>query len=117
MYTDKRKRSRVASGNIPGRLLCSGKEIPIILVNISLNGALVKSSRPVPEDARCTLIIPLSDTAAIKAECHIVRASEKNIAISFDGIDPDSYPHLHRLVQLHAPDPDCIDSELTCPLK
>ncbi len=117
MSTDKRKRSRVASGEITGKLLCSGTEIPITLINISLNGALVKQCQTLPEHNRCTLILPLAETVVIQAEAHIVRRTNECTALTFDGIDPDSYSHLHRLVQLHAAEPDAIDDELASPCR
>ncbi len=117
MATDKRKRSRVPSGQIAGKLTWSNESTPFTLVNISLNGALVKPEQTLPENTSCSLVITLSDEVTIKAECHIVRVSKEETAITFDGIDADSYPHLHRLVQLHAPEPDTIDDELVVPLK
>ena len=117
MPTDKRKRSRVASGEISGKLICSGSEIPVSLINISLNGALVKQLQQLPEQDHCTLVLPLSDVVVIKVEGHIVRKTDETIALTFDGIDPDCYPHLHRLVQLHAPEPDAIDDELISPCR
>lgn len=117
MPTDKRKRSRVPSGQIAGKLLFPNAELPITLKNISLNGALVETEHSVSEQTHCVLVIPLSDEIIIKAKGHIVRSSQESTAMTFDEIAPESYPHLHRLVQLHAPEPDTIDEELVSPLK
>jgi hypothetical protein len=43
----------------------------------------------------------------------VVRHYPEGVAVEFTEVPPESFPHLFRLVQYNAPDPEGIEKELS----
>lgn len=85
---------------------------PVTLHDLSMTGAFCHGTDSFRPGQRCSLILPLSPDLRIVAEGEIVRADPKGPAIHFLNMDPESFTHLRRLVELHAPNADVIEDEL-----
>jgi hypothetical protein len=64
---------------------------------------------------RCRVTIVPGPGVEAHIDAVAVRCSDTLAAVEFQEMDADSFYHLRRLVQLHAKDPDDIDTELTTP--
>ncbi len=89
-------------------------DIPVEVVDISLNGALIN----VPlhwtgeVDDECGLELALSDEAKILMPAVVAHIDGQNVGLRCEHIDLDSVTHLRRLVELNAGDPALLDREL-----
>ncbi|MHB8910752.1 MAG: PilZ domain-containing protein [Syntrophales bacterium] len=110
MDREKRKRSRVPVQLDIGIAL-GEKLIKVQIINISLTGILCTSNRLFRKDAPCKVVISLRDDLRIAVDAKILRAGERETAISFISMDEESFAHLKRIVQYNADDADRIDEE------
>lgn len=108
---ENRTRSRVAVGH-EAFIEVGDVVTPVSLQDLSMNGALCCGADSFRIGQRCSLILPLSPGLRIAIEGEIVRNDEDGPAIRFVSMDPDSFTHLKRMVELNAPDPDAIEDEL-----
>lgn len=97
----------------PSGTKCTGE-----VANLSLKGCLVRPAEgdlPRPDDAVRVVIHLEPGTEAFDVCLHgrVVRVGG-GVAVDFTGVPPESFPHLFRLVQYNAPDPEGIESELGC---
>lgn len=115
MDQEKRKRTRVPV-HLGVTVSLEGHMIGVDLVNISLTGILCGSSPLFRKGAACTVILSLSDDLKITIDSNILRVGERETAISFTGMDEESFTHLRRLVQYNTTDDaDLIEDELRKP--
>lgn len=89
-------------------------DLPVELLDISLNGALINVplhwTGEVDDD--CCLELGLSDEAKIAMPAVVAHIEGRNVGLRCEGIDLDSVTHLRRLVELNAGDPALLDREL-----
>jgi len=89
-------------------------DIPVEVVDISLNGVLLG----VPErwsgelGEPCNLELRLSDDDAIVMSTVVAHIEGRSVGLRCAAIDLDSITHLRRLVELNAGDPALLDREL-----
>jgi hypothetical protein len=111
MDQEKRKRARVpVRRNV--NILLKEKMIQKQIINISMSGILCSSDSLFQKDAPCKVNIVLSDNLQINMDAKIVRVGQEETAISFTGMDPESFVHLMKFVQYNSGDPDRIESEI-----
>ncbi|WP_147819187.1 PilZ domain-containing protein [Salidesulfovibrio onnuriiensis] len=108
---ENRTRSRVAVGH-EAFIEIGDVVTPVILHDLSMNGALCRGADSFRIGQRCTLILPLSPGLRIAIEGEVVRNQEEGPAIRFTTMGPESFTHLKRMVELNAPDADVIEDEL-----
>jgi hypothetical protein len=109
--SDKRNRSRVDIG-FPAFIEVGDVITPVTTENLSMNGALCTGADSFIEGEACQLIIPVAGGIRIAVEGLVVRSDGESTAIRFTGMDPESFTHLRRMVELNAHDPDRIEREL-----
>lgn len=116
-HTPERRRfSRIELG-LQGTLTCNDISIQIVLLDISLKGALLvmadgADTKPIG-DSRCTLALMLGvGEHAITMKGTIRHVQEERFGFACDEIDLDSAGHLKRLVELNLGDLDLLDREL-----
>lgn len=85
---------------------------PVITENLSMNGALCRGSHHFRKGQPCQFIIPIAPGVRIVIESRIVRSDDHSTAIQFNAMDPDSFTHLKRMVELNAANPDAVENEL-----
>lgn len=115
MAEDHRRRTRVELGEIKALLETAGRSDRVTINNLSLKGLLCSTHEHFRQGADCRVVITLSEEVVISVQGRIVRTDEHEAAVDFLGMDENSFSHLHRLVQLHADDPDQIDEEMVHP--
>lgn len=110
MNNEKRKRVRVPFQLDVG--IRVGEElIKVQIINISLTGILCTSNPLFRKDAACRVVISLRDDLQIAVDAKILRAGERETAISFISMDEESFAHLKHIVQYNAADADRVDEE------
>jgi hypothetical protein len=116
-HDDIRRRTRV-QGRFRGTLVFENDREPPTMGmstrNISLKGLLCETDEPLePSDAGsdCRVVIDLSEADRIDLRARVVRSQEREAALDFLAMDPDSYAHLRNVVRYAADDPDAIDRE------
>jgi hypothetical protein len=91
----------------------------VTTVNLSLKGVLLQG---VPEQESALapgtgvlVRFNLKPEVVIEIEGEVARRDDDGLAVDFVEMEPDSFQHLHRLVQLNASDPDAVDADLARP--
>lgn len=111
MNEEKRLRTRVPV-QFEVSLLFGDELIRTETSNISLKGILCTSNPRIQNKAHCKVIISLSDDVQIVVDSIVTRVGEKESAISFIGMDDESFIHLRKLVEYNMGDAESIDMEL-----
>lgn len=112
---DNRRRLRVAVGDFAAVIDTGEGSFPVRLRNLSLKGLGCSGHPGLRLGQDCSVRLTLAPGVEVCLEGVVVRADPGNAAVDFSGMDPDSFYHLRRIVQLHAPDPDAVDQELRVP--
>jgi hypothetical protein len=118
MDQDKRRRTRVEVGSIRVQLVVSelGEEpIELAIRDVSLKGLSCPAVKGVTPGMNCVVTITPGPGVEARIKGVAARCTDDLTAVDFQEMDADSFYHLRRLVQLHAEDPDDIDTELTTP--
>jgi len=115
MDANRRRRSRVDTHITASFTTPDGKEVRLLVCNISLKGLLAAPEAQVQTGAAGILRITLSPQAVIEIESKVIRSDESGVAIDFMPMEPESFLHLRNLVRYNAPDADQIDAELKHP--
>lgn len=100
--------------------LLSKSDYTARLVDISLKGALLKSSEPLPgvfKRNTCRITLALSREESIIMDCQVVHHEGTYIGLECKHIDLDSMTNLRRLVELNMGDPALLERELAEVLK
>ncbi|MCH8538340.1 MAG: PilZ domain-containing protein [Alkalimonas sp.] len=99
----------------PARLNTQGQHYDTELLDISLNGALVRCPAAWPQDSTSvTLHLPLAETEAeIVMTASVVHQNEQQLGLHCEAIDLESISHLKRLVQLNLGNEHLLERELS----
>jgi hypothetical protein len=121
MDAEKRKNVRI-NFNTRVVLKCEGQTIlsDADTRDISLKGMFIKTDRKLAVGTSCDLELVLSGAStnlSLAIEGKIARQEAGGLAVSFDGIDLDSYWHLKNLLLYNAPDPDGLEKEFPEPFE
>jgi hypothetical protein len=115
MDANRRRRSRVDTHIAASFTTPDGKEVRLLVCNISLKGLLAVPEAQVQTGASGILRITLSPQAVIEIESRIIRSDSTGVAVDFLPMEAESFLHLRNLVRYNAPDADQIDAELKHP--
>jgi hypothetical protein len=97
---EKRVNTRVTFG-VAAIVKYKRQSIKCNVINLSLNGLLLKSEKEIPKDAEVKVGILMEGTTSklkINMEGVVVRSSAAETAIVFNSIDLDSFVHLKNIV-------------------
>jgi len=114
--TDERRRYTRIAFRSPGRLVFADCSFKVVLVDISLHGALIRlpPNTLIENDALCVLQVRLAPVKdQISMECAVAHAEGRQAGLLCRSIDLDSATHLRRLVELNTGDPALLERELS----
>ena len=114
---DRRQFSRIAF-HTPARLDCTGSRIDVVVLDISLKGALIRlpAEAALNEGAVCVLRIHLDEAESgdlISMDTRVAHVEGSKAGLLCRTIDIDSVTHLRRLVELNLGDPILLDREFS----
>jgi hypothetical protein len=92
-----------------------GDELPVELLDLSLQGALVRTLEPLAEDRRSTygyLRVPLNPDFHILLMIQVVRMDGHELGLRVTQMDLESAQHLRRIVELNLGDPELLNRDL-----
>ncbi|MFZ4535609.1 PilZ domain-containing protein [Propionivibrio sp.] len=117
MTDDRRVHSRIAFHS-PAELIFTNRNIEIIILDISLKGALVRlpADTLIEDGATCMLHVHLNEgelSDQISMETRVAHVEGRNAGLLCLTIDLDSVTHLRRLVELNLGEPDLLERELS----
>lgn len=113
MSQERRQYSRIHF-ETAARLNFAGSEHPVQLLDISLKGALVQSTPPLPlaTGIAVRLYLPLDvGGTAIRMDGTVTHNAQGQIGLVCTAIDLDSITHLRRLVELNLGDAALLERE------
>ena len=114
---ERRQHTRIAFQS-PARLVLADRIVDVIVLDLSLKGALIK----LPEDVLLAynevgvLHIHLNDNVIsdqIGMESRVAHVEHRHAGLLCLAIDLDSVTHLRRLVELNLGDPQLLERELS----
>lgn len=112
---NRRHFSRVAF-HAPGQLVSAGGTDDIVILDLSLKGALLRRKPPTPElpvGGNCTLRVRLGEVdAVIRMQGTVAHVDGPFLGLACSSIDLDSVTHLRRLVELNTGKPQLLEREL-----
>lgn len=112
---NRRHFSRVAF-HAPGQLVCAGGTDDIVVLDLSLKGALLRRKPPAPAlpvGGNCTLRVRLGELdAVIRMQGTVAHVDGPFLGLACNNIDLDSATHLRRLVELNIGKPQLLEREL-----
>ncbi|MBN2402214.1 MAG: PilZ domain-containing protein [Spirochaetes bacterium] len=97
---EKRSNTRVTFG-VGAVIKYKRQTIKCKVINLSLNGVLVKAMKEIPKDAKVRVGISMEGSTSklkINIEGIVARSSAAETAIIFNSIDLDSFIHLKNIV-------------------
>jgi hypothetical protein len=99
----------------PAQLSTQGQSYDTELLDISLNGALVRRPELWPQSTTSvTLRLPLAETEAeIVMNATVVHQNDQQLGLHCEAIDLESISHLKRLVQLNLGNEHLLERELS----
>lgn len=112
--SNRRRRTRVPV-RLKVTIRCDGQEIPVESRNLSLKGLACGPDRRFRENCCCEVILRLATDLQAVIRGRVVRASDTETAIDFLAMDPESFFHLLRIVEHHAPAGEAVLRELLKP--
>jgi hypothetical protein len=103
---DRRQFTRVGF-NAAVTLLQEGSRVEAELLDISLNGLLVRTPQDYAfrTDMPCCVQMALNDDSQIQMQVALVHSGSKHLGFHCTSIDMDSIIHLRRLIELNMDDP------------
>ncbi|WP_025324414.1 PilZ domain-containing protein [Deferrisoma camini] len=115
----KRRRTRVSTGK-EATVEWAGGRLQGGLRDVSLKGAYVWAlgeARPAEGEEGTVRIHldPHNPALDLEIRCRAVRVEGDGVALDFLEVPAEVFPHLLRLVQYNAPDPDGIEEEILAP--
>lgn len=93
----------------------SGDEWPVELMDLSLQGALVRTVDPLPEEHRTAygyLRVPLNPDFHILLMIQVVRMDGRDLGLRVTQMDLESAQHLRRIVELNLGDAELLNRDL-----
>lgn len=115
MPDERRQHSRIAF-HAPARLVIGNDSIDVVVVDISLKGALIElpADKSVTQDATGILHVMLTEMDdQICMTTRVAHSEGRHVGLLCLAIDLDSVTHLRRLVELNLGDPDLLERELS----
>lgn len=112
--TEKRRHTRIQF-DADALLCCANHRYQTVLIDISLNGALLEAPRNWPRryGADCSLELELSQgEILIRMEGAVVTSDEEFVRFRCDHIELDSISYLRHLVELNLGDDALLEREL-----
>lgn len=110
---DKRRFHRILY-NANAILNVAGEPLDCTIIDLSLNGCLLRLEQPWADQADhvCQLILPLSEQERIVMNLLISHVDEDKVGLCCTTIDIDSISNLRRLVELNLGDSSLLEREL-----
>lgn len=110
---DRRRFSRV-DFKAEVTLIQSDSSYPAQLIDISLNGVLLKTPEDyhIRADIPATVHIKLADDAKISMQVMLVHSSSDMLGFHCESIDMDSIIHLRRIIELNLDDAEAAERVL-----
>lgn len=115
MTNERRHHSRIAF-HTPARLVLNDKSIDVVVLDISLKGALIElpANESVGQDATGALHVILTEMDdQISMSIRVAHSEGRHAGLLCLAIDIDSVTHLRRLVELNLGDPELLERELS----
>ena len=121
MSNERRHYSRIAFHSA-AHLILADRNIEVVVVDLSLKGALVRlpantpntSNTPLPNGTPCTLRVRLDAAGShIRMETKTTHVDGRYVGLVCQNIDLDSVTHLRRLVELNLGDEKLLERELS----
>ncbi len=111
---ERRRYSRV-DFNTSATLTQKGEVCEAELLDISLNGLLIKTPQHYRIDVAepMHVVINLAEDATIDMKVSLAHSSHEQLGFRCDSIDIDSIAHLRRLVELNLPDEQAAERVLS----
>jgi hypothetical protein len=110
---EKRSNTRVVF-EVSAVIKYDNKTISGSVINLSLNGLLIRTEEGIPKDTNVNVIIMMEGTTSqltINLEGVAVRSDRSEIAVEFKSIDLDSFIHLKNIVIYNEGDEEKIMKE------
>lgn len=80
---------------------------------VSMNGMFVRCDGRLPTGAPCRVVLTLGDGAVrVEVEGRIANHAADGMGIAFEGVAPEAFGHLKRLILYHAPDVERAEAEI-----
>ncbi len=114
MTKERRRRTRVPL-KLDVVLSLDNQKIPVKTSNLSLKGMLCRTPRRFPLFLQCHVSISLTPEIQVMIAGRIVRSDERETAIDFLEMDPESFAILKRMVECNAGDAERITAEILTP--
>lgn len=99
----------------PARLIVGDAAFPVMVIDLSLKGALVQMPRgiQVSTSAPCKLCVPLNgDLVEISMDMQVAYVDGHVLGLECTHSDIDSVTHLRRLIELQLGDPALLERDL-----
>jgi hypothetical protein len=112
--SDRRRRSRVPV-KLTVTVRCEGEEVVVKSRNLSFKGLACEPDGRLPKNACCEVILRLAPDIEAVIRGRVVRTTNRETAIDFTAMDPESFSHLRKIVEYHAPQPEILLRELAQP--
>ncbi len=115
MTDERRQYSRIAF-HTPARLVLDDGDIDVLVLDISLKGALIDlpADKAVVPGATGTLHVILAEVEdRISMSIRVAHKIDSRAGLLCLAIDIDSVTHLRRLVELNLADPELLERELS----
>ncbi len=115
MNDERRQYSRIAFA-APAQLIVGGCRFDLLVIDLSLKGALVRLPEGIAlaVGADCILRLELDETGErICMENTVAHVEARQAGLVCRVIDIDSVTHLRRLVELNLGDPELLQRELS----
>ncbi len=99
----------------PARLFVADAVLPVMVIDLSLKGALVQLPRGirVEKSAICRLTVPLNgDIGEISMAMQVAHVDADVLGLLCTHSDIDSVTHLRRLIELQLGDPTLLERDL-----
>ncbi|MEO8411033.1 MAG: PilZ domain-containing protein [Propionivibrio sp.] len=121
MTDDRRRYARIAFSS-PARLLLAARSVDVVVLDLSLKGALIRlpSDSPLVDDEtgvlEGVLQVRLDEDVAgaqISMQVRVAHVDGDRTGLLCLSIDLDSVTHLRRLVELNLGDPRLLERELS----
>lgn len=109
-----RRRFQRAVFHGPAQFSALGRELTVMMLDVSLRGALIEHGGAIAVHAgqKCELRIELGPTTVITMEVSVAHLEGHRIGLRCEHIDIDSLTHLRQLVERNVSDPEALDRDL-----
>ncbi|SEP56503.1 PilZ domain-containing protein [Ectothiorhodospira magna] len=112
---ERRHFHRVSFTGVAYVLLDTPEEIAVELVDLSLQGGLVRMPHPVPQTRlgeQGWLRVPLTEDLDIQLKVQLQRINGRDLGLRITSMELDSAQHLKRLVELNLGDHTLLERDL-----